>query len=293
MILRLVHRFVRFRLQRLGLESKRMELKDCALHYYEFRHPQPQATLVLLHGLGTSSSTWIKVMSEFVNRHNVFAVDLPGFGFSEIKNDWRFLSLSEQCETMSAFVEHKNLQSFTLIGNSMGGWVAAKYAAQNPRSVERLILINPAGVYYPGVERLQQLFDIKTSSDVRTLVDTMWYRYPWYFRPFIPAIRNDLVERNVPEFVDQITREDFLEEELGTLTMPVTVLWGREDKLLSPITIDVLKKFIPHLEVKFIDWCGHVPQMERPETVRKLMKEILEGENIRSMTGEVVGRHRR
>ncbi|MBI3586144.1 MAG: alpha/beta hydrolase [Ignavibacteriales bacterium] len=275
MVIEFLHTVIRWRLRRLGVQSKTVDLGNCSLHYYEYQHPAPQGTVVLVHGLGTSSSTWINVFPFFIKKFHVIALDLPGFGFSRIRNGNKFFSISEHLNTLKKFIEWKELQSYILVGHSMGGWLAAKHAACCPSHIERLLLINTAGVYYHGAEDLRQIFDIKASEDVGTLVDAMWYRYPWYFKPMRRAIRNDLLKRHVSEFVYSIETEDFLIEELYKLTMPLTLIWGMEDKLLSSETIEVVRNKVPTVELKLIEKCGHVPQLERPEAVLNILESVL------------------
>lgn len=275
MLIELLHTIVRWRLLRLGFRSKSLDLGDCLLHYYEYQHPEPRGTLVLVHGLGTSSSTWINLFPFFIRKFHVLALDLPGFGFSKIQNGKSFFSISEHLNTLKKFIESKELQSYILVGHSMGGWLTMKHAARSPNHVERLLLINTAGVYYHGAEQLRQIFDVKTSGDVKKLIDAMWYRYPWYFKPMRRAVRNDLLKRHVPEFVYSIETEDFLIEELYKLTMPVTLVWGTEDKLFSPETIEVVRKKVPRVEIKLIERCGHVPQLERPKALASILESVL------------------
>lgn len=275
MLIELVHSIIRRRLRTLGVQSKTVDLGNCVAHYYEYQHPSPQGTLVLIHGLGTSSSTWIKLFPFLIKKFHVIALDLPGFGFSTIRNGSTFFSIPEHLDTLKKFIEWKKLQSFILVGHSMGGWLAAKHAARCPNHIERLLLINTAGVYYIGAEDLRRMFDITTSGDVGKLLDAMWYRSPWYFKPMRRAIRNDLLKRHVPEFVYSIETEDFLIEELYKLTMPFTLIWGMEDKLLSSEIIEALRKKIPTVKLRCIEQCGHVPQLECPKALTNILESVL------------------
>lgn len=275
MLIQLVHRLVRSRLKRLGIESKWLELNNCRLHYYEYAHPHSKSTLVLVHGLGTSSSTWFHLYPFFIQRHSVLAIDLPGFGFSTIKNGKRFFSIQAHAVLLQEVIQRFGLQLFILMGHSLGGWIATKYASRYPAGVTRLILINTAGVYWDGTEELRKIFDVHSTQDVRRLVNRMWYRYPWYFKPFLPAIRRDLMERRVPELVQAIQREDFLDGDLQRLTMPVCLVWGTEDRLIEKETIQVFEHNVRHVEIEYIETCGHVPQLERPEELERILRKVL------------------
>ncbi|MCI0706801.1 MAG: alpha/beta hydrolase [Ignavibacteriae bacterium] len=280
MLIQSLHKLVRFRVERLGIESKRMEIPGCSLHYYEYRHPNPRGAVVLVHGLGTSSSTWFHLYSSLIREHTVVALDLPGFGFSTISTNRKFLSVAEHTAVLDTFTAKMALFSFTLIGHSLGGWIAAKYASAHPKQVARLVLINTAGVHVEGVENLLRAFDIKTTGDMRRLADTMWHKYPWYFKPLLPAFRDELVRREVPEFVRSIRSDDFFDGGLRRLSMPVHLIWGTEDGLISPETIGALQKDVPHLTVDYIQNCGHVPQLENPQRVEEILKSVFESKPL-------------
>lgn len=272
MIIQLVHRFVRRRYHELGLVSKRLELNSCSLHYYESSPSSKLPTLVLVHGLGTSSSTWIHLMPFFVGRFHVLAIDLPGFGFSFLTRGHKFLSFSEHSDVLTDWINRFAGERFTLLGHSLGGWLAARYAVRNQKKIKRLILINTSGILYDGAEQQKKMFDVRTSQDVRKLVDRLWFRYPWYFKLFIPAIKNDMKRRAVAEFVGTIRGDDFLNSELDGFTMPVTLIWGEQDGLISSRTVEVLTKALRHIEVHRIDRCGHVPQLERPDELKAILR---------------------
>jgi pimeloyl-ACP methyl ester carboxylesterase len=78
------------------------------------------------------------------------------------------------------------------------------------------------------------------------------------------------------ELVASIESSDFLAEELSHLTMPVNIIWGKQDGVISLKSVDVLQKFIPHSTVHLIDECGHVPQLECPEKLAEIMNKVLE-----------------
>jgi pimeloyl-ACP methyl ester carboxylesterase len=276
MLIPLLHRLVQLRLKRLGLESKLVDLTHCRIHLYFYRHPSSRSSLVLLHGIGTSSSTWYHLYPSLMREHSIFAIDLPGFGFSTVTHSRGILTLAEQVLALEECIERLELPQCTLLGHSLGGWIAAKYATRNAQRIEKLVLINPAGVFYEKVEELKSIFTVRSTAEVHRLVRTMWYRYPWYVRPLLPAIKNEFVQRKVPEHIQSIRREDFLGEELRQLTMPVQIVWGIEDRLLDRNSVALFQERVQQLEVIEIDACGHVPQLECPRELKKILQRILQ-----------------
>jgi pimeloyl-ACP methyl ester carboxylesterase len=257
------------------MESKFIELESCRLHLFEYQPPRPRGKLVLVHGLGTSCSTWLRIAPELVKDHAVLAVDLPGFGFSELKTGREFCTIEEHGAALATLLDHVAGEPIVLIGHSFGGWISAQYATRRPERVRQLLLIDTAGIYYRGVEALRELFTIDTKANLRRMLNALWYRFPWYFKPFEGAIYRELSRLHMNDIIASIDAEDFLVEELSRLKMPVSVIWGREDRVVSLESLDVLKKFIPRAQVFLIDRCGHVPQLERPRALMLILNRIL------------------
>ncbi len=280
MLIDLLHNRVRRRNLRYGYHSRFLNLGTCNLHYYERKGSNPEKTLLLLHGLGTSSSTWVHVLPALGPAWNVLAPDLPGFGFSTLRDPQEFFRLSELVDALAAFVDRTLNTPFVIVGHSLGGWLAAKLAMRRGPLVRRLILVNNAGILHEGILEQANAFDCRTMRDVSRLLNMLWLRYPWYFKAFYPAILHDLRSRHVPEFVRSIQAGDFINAELKNLTMPVSILWGTEDRLFPMTSVEIMKKEVPQAEVILLDKCGHVPQLERPKEFVPALRSILTREAV-------------
>lgn len=275
MLIDLLHRYARRRFRAFGLQSGFLESDVARLHYLLRERHGSRATIILVHGLGTSSSTWLKILPLVKRCDRIVALDLPGFGFSTVKGARDFCTLQEHIEALSVLVAHIANGPTVLLGQSFGGWVCCVYASRHPERVQHLVLVDTAGVYYPGVEKLREKFTLKSVADVRRLLDDLWYKYPWYFKPFARSIFHELTQRRINDLVASIEARDFLAEELARLTMPVSIVWGREDKVVSSESVSVLCRLVPHGKAYFIDRCGHVPQLERPDEFAAILNGIL------------------
>ncbi len=274
----LLHAHVRRRYRRLGFTSTDQECGRFTVHFSRRTVASGNNTLVLLHGLGTSSSTWIHVLPDLDPTWNVLAIDLPGFGFSTVDNGEPFARLAEHVEAVSSIVETNLARPFLLLGHSLGGWIAARYALEHPSGVFHLILADTAGVLCDDTVELGKAFQIDSTADLRRLLNRVWLHYPWYFRPFYPSIQKDLHRRNVPEFVRSVEEKDFLNSRLGELSGKTSIIWGLQDRLISLQAVDVLKAKVPGLEIHLIDRCGHVPQLECPVEFTRVLRGIMERE---------------
>ena len=272
----LLHKIVRRRFHSLGFQSCFLETRTGRIHYLLRENSEEVPTLVLVHGLGTSSSTWLKILPQLQRDYRIVALDLPGFGFSTV-NAGRFCSLQEHVEALTAVINVAAPEQFILLGHSFGGWISGLYASHHPERILRLMLVNTAGVYYRGVEKLRKMFTLNSVSDTRQLLNNLWYRYPWYFKPFAGSIYRELRSRGMNELVESIDSSGFLVEEFARLRMPVNIIWGRQDAVISPECVNVLTRFVPHARVEFIERCGHVPQLERPAQFVSVMESMVVG----------------
>jgi pimeloyl-ACP methyl ester carboxylesterase len=271
----LLHRSVRRRYHRLGFRSKVLEQKSCTIHYYRRENEESPRHIVLVHGLGTSSSTWIKILPSLLRYGTITCIDLPGFGFSEIASGAAFFSLTQFDESLDDFFSILKKVPVVLIGHSLGGWLAARLAIKKPELIERLVLINNAGINYAGVERQAQAFRIRNVTDVRSLLNRMWFRYPWYFTPFSKSVYHALQSKHVGDFVASVQEEDFINARPFAFAKPVDVIWGKEDHLIPMETAPMMHAFIPQLRLHIIPRCGHVPQLEKPRELADILKQIL------------------
>ncbi|HEY0163206.1 MAG TPA: alpha/beta fold hydrolase, partial [Edaphobacter sp.] len=142
---------VQLGLWRAGVKSEYVEAGGYRLHYFE---AQPAGgggePLLLIHGLGARSEEWAKMIPAMAQRgFHVYAPDLPGYGRSSRPADADY-SIAMEENAMVAFAKAVGLQRTFVGGWSMGGWIAAKLTLDHPEMVERLVLYDSAGLYFPA-----------------------------------------------------------------------------------------------------------------------------------------------
>jgi pimeloyl-ACP methyl ester carboxylesterase len=263
---------IRRQLLRQGVESKRISLNGQPVHYFELVPEKASGVLVMVHGLGTSASTWVNILP-YIGRYRILAPDLPGFGLTPAPDT--VPTIDEYVQFLEDFVHTVIKEPVALLGHSMGGWITMKYALAHRDRVQHLLLINPAGIYYQGVDKLRDAFILRSTKDTAALLDLIWVRYPWYFRPFTPFIYEDLVGRKVPEIVSGVREKDFVNADLGRMTIPVSVIWGLGDKLISPEALRILEEKLPARRIYTILESGHVPQLQNPGELLAILRKAL------------------
>lgn len=227
-------------------------------------------TIVLLHGLGGSTDHWRFTTPALSGRH-VVVMDQLGFG----KSDKPAINyrVSTLVDMLHEFLSRAGITKATLVGHSMGGWVAADYARRFPDQVDRLVLVGSGGY---SQERwggppatLDGLLALNPSSldTTRAQLKRLFANQALVTEPAVRAaweLRLGAGDGGViTSFIESaLRREDYLDGLLGSVTTPTLLLWGREDVLMPLAVANAFKADLPHAELTVFERCGHMPQLE-------------------------------
>jgi pimeloyl-ACP methyl ester carboxylesterase len=270
--------------QRAGVEPRYEDLTGLRVRYVRRGHGP---AVVLLHGLASSMYTWADVIPALAKDHDVVAVDLPGFGGSDIPDD---LSPSVYPDTVLALMDRLGISRATLIGNSLGGAVAVVLAARHPERVRRLVLIDSAGFNLdpsrrPLILRLLGFGPVAAALDalpVRRHVVTAALRQVFYDRALVTP-------EKVEEYLAPLARSGATEAIRSLLArqaafglpalvrevrVPTLIVWGRNDRWIPAADADRFASAIPAARKVVLEECGHVPQEERPAELVHLLEEF-------------------
>ena len=239
--------------------------------------------LILLHGLGDSSVGWRKVEAPL--RHAGFRVvvlDALGAGRSAKPPDGDY-RLEAHVDRLRTVLDALGVHRATLVGNSLGGSIALRFAQRDPARVDRLVLLDPAG-YPEGGWTGTWLWDSGAGNALHAVPPALIARLALRMNYGDPRrIGADDLDAYVAEaerpgaidaFIAQQRQlmpppEDVARWVAGyrALSMPTLILWGTKDRVLSPELGDRLAHDLPDARLVLLDGAGHVPQQEVPERV--------------------------
>lgn len=219
--------------------------------------------LVLLHGYGVSGYLWQRALPYLTQRRQVFVVDLPGHGHSKLTSPWQ---LREVAPLLTTWLRQANFPPIALVGHSMGGAIAIHLTAHAPELVERLVLVDAAGL------PLQATFPVLAARSVRSMFQPGNGGYPW---PLVRDILRQPRLRLLWQAAQQMMSSDF-RIELATITIPTLILWGEQDLLLPPALGQALSMALPHATFLTLPNCGHRPPLAQPELFSRLVLEFLQ-----------------
>lgn len=243
--------------------------------------------VLLIHGLGGSTDDWKKTIPALAENFHVVAFDLPGFGKSD-KGSQSY-SPTRYARLVQYLADHY-LQNkpYHVVGHSMGGAIALRYAAQHPLRMQRLVLIDPAGILHPQVITKFQAGSMAVRSSgvyqTRGLIERLSgklleqaERLPVSAIDIAnSALGRDIVLRGGPEKIAalELAGENF-SSAISTVTAPTLLLWGEYD-LVAPLrTGKVLAARMKRARLEIIAYSAHEPMLEQPQQVNFLLKNHL------------------
>src|SRR4051812_9586308 len=251
------------------------------------RHP-----VVFIHGLGGCWQNWLENVPRMAAEGRpVIALDLPGFGFSEMPRDRISISGYGQC--VNAVCDKLDLGEVVLVGNSMGGFTAAETAIQFPQRVSRIVLNSAAGLttgdlaHQPLLAgaRIVAALGTRVAAMSETLVVRKRLRWPVYytFIRYPHRIPTDLLFEITqgsgrPGFhpaLRAIFEYDF-RDRLPEIECPTLIIWGAEDMLVPKRDADEYERLIPNARKVVLEDTGHSAMIERPPTFNDLVVEWLD-----------------
>ncbi|SBS74938.1 4,5:9,10-diseco-3-hydroxy-5,9, 17-trioxoandrosta-1(10),2-diene-4-oate hydrolase [uncultured Mycobacterium sp.] len=267
---------------------------DMRLHFHEAGVGNPQ-TVVLLHGGGPGASSWSNFSRNIgvLARHfHVLAVDQPGYGHSDKHAEHEQYNRYSATALLNLF-DHLKIERADLIGNSLGGGTAVRFALDNPKRAGRLVLMGPGGLsvnlFAPdpteGVKLLGRFTADPTRENMEKFLRIMVFDQK--------LITPELVEErftiaSTPESLaaaramgKSFAGADF---ELGMmwrdvykLRQRVLLIWGREDRVNPLDGALVALKQIPRVQLHVFGQCGHWAQLEKFDEFNKLTVDFLGG----------------
>ncbi len=231
------------------------------------------APVVLLHGAGDQAGGWAKIAPLVSKSFSVVAVDLAGHGESAPASGP--ISFATLLAGFDGAMKTLPAGRVTLVGNSLGAWVATVWAREHPDRVDHLVLVN-------GGPLLGDRFDITLQPKTRAEADRTFEALRDPSAPIIPNfVIDDVIRTTATGPIARIAAEGksmpayLLDGKLGGFDIPVDLLWGASDKLLSVDYAKRLAAQLPAARLTTIERCGHVPQVECPDRFAEALLKIL------------------
>lgn len=234
--------------------------------------------LFFFHG-ASGLEEWGEVFDELSKNYTVYSPEHPGFGLSDI--DDNIDSVEDLAYFYLDMINDLKLENVSLMGSSLGGWLAVEMAIISPHIINKLVLIDAAGVRVEGV-KVPDIFMMKPSELTenayhseeikRELIDSMDEEAELETE----VLKNRMATAHLawspyfhnPKILNRIHR----------VTMPTHIIWGKEDKIFPVQYGEKYNELIPQSTIEIIEEAGHLPHKEKPEQFLNTVKSFLEQE---------------
>jgi pimeloyl-ACP methyl ester carboxylesterase len=271
----------------------REHLGSCVVHGSRVNYVEmgEGPAVVLVHGLSGCWQNWLESIPHLARRHHVVAVDLPGFGESELPQEE--ISIPGYGRFVDAFLGAIGLERTALVGNSMGGFICAETAITHPSRVEKLVLVAAAGLMRVGnrrlmaLERAARLFHPATAAvlarrdylvkrpRLRRRVLYGIVRYPERIEPeLVWEVASGAGKPGFLDALNAVMNYDF-RERLPEISVPTLIVWGRNDRIVPVAGAAEYERLIPGARRVIFEATGHLPMLERPARFNQLLEEFL------------------
>jgi len=246
-------------------------------------------TIVLVHGIGENGARDFREQIEWLRASwHVIAPDLPGFAASDKFN--ALYSPANYADALRRVTRRFAGRPFALVGHSMGGIVALRYAATYPQDVERLVILDAPGVLHPVSSSSQFLAYLGTSfippvydpsQEIanlarRLLAPLARTRFDPQAILASPQLRQSILGADPAAIAGLAAVSEDLRDALPRIRMPTLLVWGADDALAPPRVGRVLARTLPDARLQLMEGVGHTPMVEAPGRLRALLTPYLE-----------------
>lgn len=250
-----------------SLDGHEVQAKAGPVKYWE---TGSGPTVMLVHGFGDSGAGFVPVANDLSRDHHVVVIDLPGHGRSAPLD--RAPTFDEMLAGLGAVADTID-GPFTLVGNSMGGWLAGVYALEHPDRLERVVLMNAAGLTQ----------DIDRSLLIPETREAMLDKNRAVMGEHAPSLPGPLLDGmvemsstpKVKVLYDHLMQTPRLDDRIGELAVPAVLLWGTPDPFF-PVEgyLDRLRVLLPRAQTWQLDGCAHAPQYSCPSEMAEALRMV-------------------
>jgi pimeloyl-ACP methyl ester carboxylesterase len=259
-----------FGIARLMLKTLRAREGTCKagglpMHYYCVG--KGEEPVVMVHGLGGTGEAWINLIPLLSRDFLIYAPDLPGFGQTPLAPGKQ--CISTHVEYLGHFLDALDYPQVTLVGQSLGGWIATHYTARHPERVKRLYLLNSAGLMREGMFSPYTPDRDAAKKYVERMMD---YRGP------VPNFLLDAIvkisqEPAYAEFIANYDRAEEVDDILPKITVPTTIIWGTKDRIFPLCCAYDFHEGIPNSRLILAPGVSHNTQVRAARMIAKIMRE--------------------
>jgi 2-hydroxy-6-oxonona-2,4-dienedioate hydrolase len=265
------------------LVDLKVKVNGFNVRYKEYGKKEAIKHLLFLHGLGSSSDRWIDIPEALSRYYHTVAVDLIGFGGSDVPK--LNYTINKFREFVLDFMHAIGMDDgmTTIIGHSLGGYIAAEIAIENRKMIERLVLIDTSGMLDKPTPLLEQYLDAAMSASpekvkkvFEQLAAQSWRVFPVLVDVFTKRINMPGAKDAFESAYHNSTRTQIGLDRLKKIDdVPTLIIWGKNDTLIPLEHSNLFNETIRNASLEIVEDAGHAPFAEKPAIVCEILREFL------------------
>ncbi len=235
--------------------------------------------VAIVHGIGGRKEDFAAVVASLAERHTVLAMDMIGFGASSKTS--ATVTIGMQAGALAALLEAEGVTTADVIGNSLGAWVVAMFAAAHPEMTGKVVMIDAAGLgvtlqgpppvnFAPDtVEEMEQL--------LATVLDSDFAHSRAFAEQALAGFKAGGEAATLGKLFAGFghTSDKVLDEVLPQVKAPAIVVWGANDRLFPAALADVVAQGLGGAPVHLIPNASHFPQIDNPAALNAVLSDFL------------------
>jgi pimeloyl-ACP methyl ester carboxylesterase len=276
-------------------ELKTIEIDGIPFNYVDIGSGDREP-VVFVHGLGGQWQNWLENIPRLAESRRVVAMDLPGFGLTPEAEDDEKITITRYGRWVNALADRLELGKVDLVGNSMGGYIAAEVAIQFPERVSQLVLVSAAGISSAEVAPMPILTVGRVAAALASNSVTRYRRLA--ARPVTRHVSLALVARHPRLLKADLAYEGFFKgggkpgfgdalrasldydfrDRLPDVKVPTLIVWGEKDSIIPTRDADEFERLIEDSRKVVMKDTGHIPMAERPQAFNDVLVGFFEEE---------------
>lgn len=243
----------------------------------------PNNAILFIHGLGSSADRWMDLPEALSYYFPTYALDLIGFGKSDKPIELKY-GIPEFVELVRNFIDQviTPIKMITLIGHSLGGYIACEFAIRYHLFTRSLVLIDSSGMLHGPTALLREYLTVamnpsydESMSVFKKMVVNPIFVSPLVANIFMMNISNSQAKNAFKLTLENSTNTQLDIDRLGNLKVPTLIIWGAEDNVIPVEHASLFHKTIADSQLKIIKNVGHAPFIEKPAVTFDIIKRFL------------------
>lgn len=248
--------------------------------------------VILIHGFGVTNYVWRKNIDDLSRHFTVYAIDMIGSGYTEKPLNFNY-SINNMSKFIYEFMKRLKLDNVFLVGHSLGGAVCLNLTLNHPENISKLVLIDSLGHHQDLpftikilrnriLNKLVPIFSGKWS--IKLILKKAYFNDSLLTDEEVNEYSKALESLNGKKVLQKMFMETFdeeyakdLQKHFNKIDKETLVIWGEKDEIIAPLYGTLFSREIKNSKLVLIKNVGHVPHLEDPSTVNKMIVEFFEG----------------